>query len=141
MTDFVPGWSLVADEVSPSRGIAPLSFWVPVPGLNKQVGVLAITDNAPSCRQDLPDLVGPKEGIRGIARHTIHSGTQSIERSEDVHHMGWSGVHSDCLPARQNRMRDTYEKKDCQNATSHVKTSFLHSVPARVPGAESSRAA
>ena len=48
MLDHFGGGSGIAGEVSLASGIAPLAFRIPVPRLHKQVGVLAITDYAPS---------------------------------------------------------------------------------------------
>src|SRR5947209_711850 len=62
----------IASEIAFAGRIAPRSFGVPVPGLHKQIGVLAVTDNAPTGGQCLLDLIWPEERVRSIARNTVH---------------------------------------------------------------------
>src|SRR3954468_20480936 len=92
MPDHFPARDRVAHKVPLACRIAPLAFGIPMPGLNKQFGVLAITDRAPSRFKNLFDLVRPEENIRSVAWNTIESCTQSLNRAERVRHVAWSGI-------------------------------------------------
>ena len=80
-----------------------------MPGLHKQIRVLAITDDAPSRREDLLDLVGPEKRIRGIAGHAIDGRTQRVKRAELVGNVSGGRVHPHRL--RSCALHDDQQKR------------------------------
>ena len=68
-----------------------------MPRLHEQVGVLAVTDHSPSCRENFRDLIGAKEHIGSVAGHAIDGRSQRIERAELVHDVARRRVDGDRL--------------------------------------------
>src|ERR1035437_5922992 len=97
VANHLAGRSGVSGEISPARWIAPCALRIPMPGLHKQICVLAIADRAPTSREDLLNLVGTKEDVGRIAGDTIDGGSQGIDRAEFIHHVARSRVDSDGL--------------------------------------------
>src|SRR5690242_8189022 len=70
----------VAGEVSLAGGIAPCAFWIPMPSLHEQFGVLAVTDDAPAGFQNLLDLVWRKKDVGRVTGDAIDGRAQRIQR-------------------------------------------------------------
>src|SRR5579864_9547502 len=87
MADHLAGWSFVSRKITFAGRIAPGAFRIPVPGLHEKIGVLAIADGSPSCREHLLDLIRTKEDISGVAGNTIDRGSQRAKRAEPVYDM------------------------------------------------------
>src|SRR5207245_6867354 len=83
----------IAGEISFPRGVAPCALGIPVPGLDKQICVLPITDHSPTCRLVLLALVRPEEHICSVAGHAVYCGTQSVKGTESVHDMAGCRIH------------------------------------------------
>src|SRR6266700_308895 len=90
----------IAYKVALAGGIAPLSLWVPVPRLDEQVSILAITDYPPTGLLNLSNLIGAEEHIGGVARHAVDRRTQSVKRAEFVHYMTRHYIYLDGLSGR-----------------------------------------
>src|SRR6516164_5462138 len=91
VADWV-GWSHRACEVALAPRIAPCAIWVPMPSLDRQLGILAIGYRLPS---------GGKDGLeRGLAkilfdrrrRHAIDACAESLRRNERIRGVLWSRV-------------------------------------------------
>ena len=108
--DHLFGRSRVADEVSLSQRIAPRALGIPVPGLHKQISVLPITDDAPSCGEDLLDLVGPEKRIRGIAGYPVDRRTQRVKRTKLVGNVSGGRVHAHSL--RSCALQDDQQERN-----------------------------
>src|SRR4029077_4645762 len=87
MADHLTGWSFVSREITFAGTIAPGAFRIPVPGLHEKIGVLAIADGSPSCREHLLDLIGTEKDVGGVAGNTIDGGSQRTKRAEPVYDM------------------------------------------------------
>src|SRR4051794_36981940 len=87
----------IAREVSLARRGAPGSFGIPMPCLNKQLGILAITDRAPTCLENLLDLVRPEKSIRRIRGNAIDSAAQCAKWAERVCNVARSCIDTDGL--------------------------------------------
>ena len=86
-------------------GSLQVPLGIPMPGLHKQIGVLAVTDDAPSGRENLLDLIGTKEHVGGVAGHAVDGRTQGIERAECVYDVAGSGVDENGLRCSLLRRR------------------------------------
>ena len=87
----------IAPKIPLAQRIAPRSFWIPVPGLHKQLGVLAVTHHSPSSLENLLHLVGREEHVRRIAGNAIHSGSQCVRWTESVYKVAGCHIDSDRL--------------------------------------------
>src|SRR5689334_13329974 len=84
-------------EVALAGRVAPGSFRIPMPGLNKQLGVLPIADRTPPCLKNLLYLVRPEKDVGCVGGNTIHRGTQGTKRAERVCDMTRSCIDADRL--------------------------------------------
>src|ERR1700761_7863199 len=97
VTNHFTGRIRISDEIALSRRIAPGSFGVPMPSLNKEFRVLPICNRSPASFKNLFYLIGPKKDVGCIARNAIYGCAQRAKRTECVCHVAGSGVDSNGL--------------------------------------------
>ena len=100
MANHLLGRRCIAYKVALAGRIAPLSLRVPVPRLDEQVSILAITDYTPTGLLNLSNLIGAEEHISGIAGYAVNRRTESVKRAEFVHYMTGRYIHLDGLGVR-----------------------------------------
>src|SRR5581483_50659 len=93
----------VSGKVALTRRIAPRALWVPVPCLHEKLCILPIAHHAPAGFENLADLVGRKEYIGGVARNSIHSCTERIERAEGIYAVTGRDIDANRLRHRCRR--------------------------------------
>src|SRR5260370_13899826 len=94
-----------AGEVSLAGGgialIAPCALRIPVPGLNKQFGILAIADRLPSCGKYFAHGGRIDEFIYRARRQTINPGSEGLGWDKRVSCMSRSGINPDGVNGRR----------------------------------------
>src|ERR1700745_259433 len=112
MADHLAGWNFVSREITFAGRVAPGACRIPVPGLHEKIGVLAIADGSPSCREHLLDLIGTEKDVGGVAGNTIDGGSQRAKRAEPVYDMAGGCVGCYRLGAGRNIVKKNIAKNE-----------------------------
>ena len=91
-------------------GIAPNAAWIPVPGLDLQIGILAIGDGLPPGVENLLENGIGEHVIRGAGSEAVHARAESANGAERIHGVGGSGVNDDAL--RRGNWREGEQRGD-----------------------------
>ena len=87
----------IADEVAFAARVAPRALRIPVPGLDKQFGVLPIGDRLPSgCKHLVHDRVG-KKLVGGSGVEPIDACPKCLGWNKGVDYMARSGINPNGL--------------------------------------------
>src|SRR5882672_762985 len=96
MTNEVAGFG-VADKVSLSASLAPLSLRIPVPRLHMQLGVLTIADRLPTRGEDLVHDGFGENLIGGCGADAIDSRSERHVWNKGLHDVTWGDVNPNRL--------------------------------------------
>src|SRR4029077_10092225 len=88
-------WIRVADKIAFVAGGTPGPFWIPVPGFDIQLCILAIGYGLPPGRENLLENWLRKDLFGRDRWNAIHSGAQGFGGTEGIY--GTRGVHRNGL--------------------------------------------
>ena len=83
-----------------------------MPGLDKEVRILPVTDDAPTGGKDLLDLIGTEERISGVARYTVDGRTERVNWAKGVNYVTGRGVYGHGLRITPRKCEQDQQRRD-----------------------------
>ena len=97
MADRIGGIGAAGEVTFLLFWITPSAAGIPVPGLDLQIGILAIGDRLPTGVENLlEDGIG-EQVIRASGFQSIDTRAESANGAERIHGVGWIGVNDNVL--------------------------------------------